>query len=139
MTSSSSDSERRISATFEGERIEAEAGISVAAALIATGRPAWRTTRGGKPRGLFCGIGVCFDCIVNIDGESGQRSCMVPLTEGMRITDAANLPDVVTNTDAANLPDVENDTDAAHLPTTEGGSDVAPGATAATEPEGGQR
>lgn len=75
----------RVHAAFDGEPIEAEAGASVAAALIASDRVAWRTTREGRPRGLFCGIGVCFDCIVEIDGESGQRACMIPLAEGMDV------------------------------------------------------
>lgn len=74
-----------VRATFEGEPIEAPAGASVAAALIASDRTAWRRTRDGQPRGLFCGIGVCFDCLVEIDGESGQRACMIPLAEGMRV------------------------------------------------------
>lgn len=76
---------RRIRASFDGEPVECEDGASVAAALTASGRTAWRTTREGAPRGLFCGIGVCFDCIVEIDGESGQRACMIPLREGMEI------------------------------------------------------
>ena len=75
----------RVHAAFEGEPIEAEAGASVAAALIASDRVAWRTTREGRSRGLFCGIGVCFDCLVEIDGESGQRACMIPLAEGMDV------------------------------------------------------
>jgi len=79
-----------VHATFEGEPIEAEAGASVAAALIGSGRTAWRTTRAGEPRGLFCGIGVCFDCLVDIDGETGQRACMIPLAEGMRIEATAS-------------------------------------------------
>lgn len=74
-----------VRATFEGEPLESAAGASVAAALIAAGRSAWRETREGAPRGLFCGIGVCFDCIVEIDGESGQRACMVPLQDGMDV------------------------------------------------------
>ncbi|QIM18193.1 (2Fe-2S)-binding protein [Leucobacter coleopterorum] len=75
----------QVQASFCGEPLTAEAGSSVAAALLASGQPAWRTTRDGKPRGLFCGIGVCFDCVVEIDGESGQRACMIPLQEGMQI------------------------------------------------------
>jgi len=75
----------RVRASFDGDAVEGEAGTSVAAALTASGRTAWRTTREGAPRGLFCGIGVCFDCIVEIDGESGQRACMIPLREGMEI------------------------------------------------------
>ncbi len=75
----------RVRAAFEGEPLEAEAGASVAAALIGEGRQAWRTTREGRPRGLFCGIGVCYDCLVEIDGESGQRACMIPLRDGMEV------------------------------------------------------
>ena len=79
----------RVHATFDGAPLEAEAGTSVAAALIATGTRSWRTTRDGRQRGLFCGIGVCFDCLVEIDGESGQRACMIPLAEGMDVRSAS--------------------------------------------------
>lgn len=74
-----------VRATFDGEPISCPAGASVAAALISTGKRAWRETRSGAQRGLFCGIGVCFDCIVEIDGESGQRACMIPLADGMDV------------------------------------------------------
>jgi len=77
-----------VAARFDGEPLLAPAGVSVAAALLADGRTAWRTTREGAQRGLFCGIGVCFDCLVEIDGESGQRACMIPLAEGMEIRSA---------------------------------------------------
>ena len=77
-----------VRATFDGEPIEAEAGSSVAAAIMQSRGPAWRTTKSGAGRGLFCGIGVCYDCIVEIDGESGQRACMVPLAEGMDVRPA---------------------------------------------------
>ena len=90
----------RVRATFEGEPIEAEAGASVAAALIAADRVAWRTTRGGAQRGLFCGIGVCFDCLVEIDGESGQRACMIALQEGMRVCDNGARKPAGPKTDA---------------------------------------
>ena len=79
----------RVRATFDGEPLEAEAGTSVASALIATGTRSWRTTREDRSRGLFCGIGVCFDCLVEIDGESGQRACMIPLGEGMDVRSAS--------------------------------------------------
>lgn len=77
-----------IQATFEGEPLTCAPGASVAAALIATGKNAWRDTRSGASRGLFCGIGVCFDCLVEIDGESGQRACMIPLADGMDVRKA---------------------------------------------------
>lgn len=74
-----------ITAAFDGAQITAPAGASVAAALLASGRISWRTTRSGRQRGLFCGIGVCFDCLVEIDGETGQRACLIALGEGMDI------------------------------------------------------
>lgn len=77
--------DNEVHATFDGEPISCQPGASVAAALIATGKRGWRETRSGASRGLFCGIGVCFDCLVEIDGESGQRSCMIPLQEGMDV------------------------------------------------------
>lgn len=77
-----------VQATFGGEPISCAPGASVAAALIATGKNAWRETRSGASRGLFCGIGVCFDCLVEIDGESGQRACMIPLADGMDVRKA---------------------------------------------------
>src|SRR5690554_1295119 len=82
-TGSNTSSSSSIHATFDGEPIEADPGTSVAAALMASGQIAWRPTRSGQPRGLFCGIGICFDCLVEIDGESGQRACMIPLVDGM--------------------------------------------------------
>lgn len=52
-------------------------GQTVGAALVAAGVRSWRTTRvGGRPRGLFCGIGICFDCLVVIDGRPNQRACL---------------------------------------------------------------
>jgi len=62
--------------TFEGRRIEAEAGESLAATLAAQGTHALRTTRSGAERGMFCGMGVCQDCLVEIDGKPNQRACM---------------------------------------------------------------
>jgi predicted molibdopterin-dependent oxidoreductase YjgC len=73
-----------LTATFDGEPLTGEPGQSVAAALLAAGIPAWRTTRrGGRPRGVFCGIGVCHDCLLTVDGVPDQRACLVPLEAGM--------------------------------------------------------
>jgi aerobic-type carbon monoxide dehydrogenase small subunit (CoxS/CutS family) len=57
----------------------------VAAALIAAGRRVFRTTPGGAPRGVYCGIGLCFECTVTIDGRSGVRACRTPVRDGMRV------------------------------------------------------
>lgn len=71
----------------DGESLPFVEGQTVAAALVAVGRVAWRTTRvNHRPRGVFCGIGVCFDCLVTIDGSGGQRACLVPARPGMTVT-----------------------------------------------------
>ncbi|AIJ12354.1 (2Fe-2S)-binding protein [Streptomyces lividans] len=71
----------------DGEPLPYTEGQTVAAALVAAGRVAWRTTRvGHRPRGVFCGIGVCFDCLVTVDGARGQRACLVPARAGMTVT-----------------------------------------------------
>ena len=75
-----------ITFTFNGEELTAREGQSVAAALIANDERITRLTRhGGKPRALFCGIGVCFDCLITIDGQRNQRSCITLLQEGLVI------------------------------------------------------
>jgi len=72
---------------FDGRPTRYVEGQSIGAALTAAGVRSWRTTRfGGRPRGLFCGIGVCFDCLVTVDGRPNERACLVPVREGMRVT-----------------------------------------------------
>ncbi|HEX5541391.1 MAG TPA: (2Fe-2S)-binding protein [Micromonospora sp.] len=69
---------------FDGRRIEFRPGQSVGAALVNVGMRSWRRTRlTGRPRGIFCGIGVCFDCLVEIDGTPNQRACLIPARAGM--------------------------------------------------------
>lgn len=71
----------------DGSTVPFRDGQSVGAALVAHGVTAWRTTRvSGRPRGLFCGIGICFDCLVTVDGAPNQRACLVRAREGMRVT-----------------------------------------------------
>lgn len=58
----------------------------MAAALMAAGQVVFRrTARGNAPRGLFCGMGVCYDCLVVIDGQAGRRACMTEVSDGMRV------------------------------------------------------
>lgn len=71
---------------FDGRPVPAAPGQTVAAALWAAGVRSWRTTRNaGAPRGLFCGIGACFDCLVTIDGTANQRACLIPARPGMSV------------------------------------------------------
>ncbi|RWR24770.1 (2Fe-2S)-binding protein [Agrococcus lahaulensis] len=72
-----------MSATFEfaGEPIEARQGQTIAGALLAAGRVSWRTAAGAE-RGVFCGIGVCHDCVVTVNGASGVRACLRTASDG---------------------------------------------------------
>ena len=72
--------------SVDGEPMTARPGQTIAAALYANGtRVLRRTRRDGKPRGLYCAMGVCFDCVVEVDGETA-RACMRYVAEGMRVT-----------------------------------------------------
>ncbi|NUS06965.1 MAG: (2Fe-2S)-binding protein [Nonomuraea sp.] len=91
--------------TFRGAAVPAEPGQSVGAALVAAGILDWRTTRkGGRPRGLFCGIGVCFDCLITIDGVPDRRACLVPSRDGMRLGDPTPTPPPAPDPDPAHDP-----------------------------------
>ncbi|WP_439595724.1 FAD-dependent oxidoreductase [Falsiroseomonas sp.] len=81
--------------TFEGRPIPALYGETVAAALSAAGELTLRYTQSGAPRGLHCGMGACFDCLVTIDGRANQRACLAKVTPGMvvqRATPAQPAP-----------------------------------------------
>jgi glycine/D-amino acid oxidase-like deaminating enzyme len=71
--------------TFEGAPIEALPGETIAAALSAADIVTFRKTRTGEPRGQFCGMGVCFDCLVTVDGRRSQRACLTKIAAGMDI------------------------------------------------------
>lgn len=69
--------------TFDGEQMRAEDGQTIAAALMAEGITSWRTTRfGGSPRGILCGIGVCYDCLLTLNGEPNVRACVTQVQTG---------------------------------------------------------
>ncbi|MEU8620566.1 (2Fe-2S)-binding protein [Streptomyces sp. NPDC048623] len=73
--------------TFDGRELPAQEGQSVAAVLWSAGILAWRTTRAnGAPRGAFCGIGQCFDCLVTVNGRPNQRACLLPARPGDTVT-----------------------------------------------------
>lgn len=77
----------KIAVLFDGGPIEAYEGETVAAALVAAGHTAFRkTARQGAPRAVYCGMGVCYDCLVVVDGQTNQRACMTPVRDGMQVT-----------------------------------------------------
>jgi len=73
---------------FDGHRIRAPQGISVAAALLLAGNAACRMTARKAPRGPHCMMGVCFECIVEVEGRGARQACMLEVSSGLRIKSA---------------------------------------------------
>lgn len=88
----------RVSVTLDGEPLALPGGTNLAAALLAAGVETLRSTPvSGAPRGPFCMMGACFDCLVEIDGITRQ-ACMTDTAEGLEITRAPGkkgLPDAL--------------------------------------------
>jgi D-hydroxyproline dehydrogenase subunit gamma len=74
-----------VAITVDGQERTAHAGETVAAALIADDGIATRQTASGAWRGVYCGMGACFDCLAVIDGVPNTRTCMTLVDEGMRV------------------------------------------------------
>ncbi|MCG6902560.1 MAG: FAD-dependent oxidoreductase [Rhodobacter sp.] len=74
-----------LSFRWNGRPIKAQPGDSIAAALTAIGVHTFGTSRKARERGLFCGMGVCQDCLVIVDGKRSQRACMIEVREGMTV------------------------------------------------------
>lgn len=73
---------------FDGYQIDAVPGDSVATALLAAGHLASRTTASGKRRGPHCMMGSCFECLVEIDGQTRQQACLVLVEPGLKVLSA---------------------------------------------------
>jgi len=110
--SSQDQSALSFSFTLEGEQLSAEEGDSIASAMVRNRQMICRITDEDKPRGIFCGMGVCNECAVEIDGVPGQLSCMKSVKPGMEInyqeqhrlaplasTDSVQLPEVLLTPD----------------------------------------
>lgn len=71
---------------YEGRSIVARLGDTVAAALLAAGETTLRGTPvSSAPRAPYCMMGVCFDCLMEIDGVGNRQACLTPVIEGMRV------------------------------------------------------
>ncbi|WP_295805660.1 (2Fe-2S)-binding protein [uncultured Nitratireductor sp.] len=76
----------RVSFTFEGCSIDAAAGDTIASALMLAGETHFRNTPVSQSeRGPFCLMGVCFECLVEVDGIPNRQACMVSVREGMKV------------------------------------------------------
>jgi len=81
----------QISIVVNDETVTAFEGESVATALMASGYGIMRTTKNGEPRSVFCGMGVCFDCLVVVDQVPNSRACMTWVKPDMRISQQQGL------------------------------------------------
>jgi len=86
-----------VTITFDGSAFTVPAGISVAAAFLVSGVHEFRSSVvGGVPRAPYCMMGVCFECLVEIDGVPARQSCLVLVKDGMTVrrqVGAAHLDD----------------------------------------------
>ncbi|GAA4200594.1 hypothetical protein GCM10022252_54040 [Streptosporangium oxazolinicum] len=79
--------------SVDGAPVPVVPGQTVGAAMHGAGVRSWRTTRfGGRPRGLFCGIGVCFDCLVTVNGIPSLRACLTEALPGDTVTTGGSPP-----------------------------------------------
>lgn len=86
---------RPIRFTFEGRRVEAQPGDSIATALLAAGSEMTRETAvSGETRAPYCLMGVCFECLVEVDGVPNRQACLVPVAEGMTVNRQRGAPSI---------------------------------------------
>lgn len=78
---------------IDGVAVQAERGEPVAAVLLRQAEPWSRTTPVGQSRRApYCMMGVCFDCLAEIDGVSSVQTCLTPVCDGMRIARQLGRP-----------------------------------------------
>lgn len=82
-------SEPTVTLVCDGAELQVQAGISVAAALLGAAHPFFRRSSSGEPRGPLCGMGVCYECRVTIDGVAHRRACLVTVLDGLHVVTAA--------------------------------------------------
>lgn len=75
-----------LSIAINGKMLNVQRGITVAAAVAIAGIDASRRSVSGDVRGPLCGMGICFECRVTIDGEPHRVSCQVRVEEGMEVS-----------------------------------------------------
>jgi predicted molibdopterin-dependent oxidoreductase YjgC len=77
--------------TFDGTPLTAARGMTIGGALLTNGITSWRQTRSdGRPRGIFCAIGACFDCLVDVVPGYAVRACLIPVHDGDIITTSSS-------------------------------------------------
>ncbi|MFF2808211.1 (2Fe-2S)-binding protein [Streptomyces sp. NPDC058000] len=84
--------DRPLRIMVDGEPVGGIAGQTIAGVMLAADRLAWRRGRSGAPRGVFCGIGVCFDCLVTVGDERDVRACRRRARDGDVVTTQTREP-----------------------------------------------
>jgi D-hydroxyproline dehydrogenase subunit gamma len=80
------DPQGKLTVYLDEMPVTAAQGDLVAAVLLASDNPTCRRAPvGGGPRAPYCMMGVCFDCLVEIDGQANRQACLVPVADGMRV------------------------------------------------------
>ena len=83
---SEDDARAPVEVFIDGRSVAAREGDTVSAALLASGLDVRRATAvSGAPRLPYCMMGVCFDCLVTVDGVGNRQGCLVPVSPGMKI------------------------------------------------------
>ena len=86
---------RSVTLTVDGRPVAAHAGDSVAAVLLAEGSlPTRVSPASGAPRAPYCMMGVCFECLVTIDGIPNRQACLTPVAEGMVVLTGRGAPEL---------------------------------------------
>lgn len=75
----------KVTLNVNSKAITVERGTVVAVAVIAAGFTSFRRSVMGQPRGPICGMGICFECRVTINGQAHSRSCQIPCQSGMDV------------------------------------------------------
>ncbi len=76
---------RKIVFFVNGKSTTAHMGETIHAALIAAGYYQLRKSKTHQPRGVFCGMGVCYECLITVNNKSTQRACATAVEEGMKV------------------------------------------------------
>jgi predicted molibdopterin-dependent oxidoreductase YjgC len=83
---------KEIEIIFDGKKLKAFEGEMIATALMAAGIKTFRyTSKRREPRGIFCAIGRCTDCVMEVDGVSNVRTCVTPAKAGMIVNTQIGL------------------------------------------------
>ncbi|MDF2642583.1 MAG: NAD(FAD)-dependent dehydrogenase [Pseudomonas sp.] len=103
-------STRTVNITFNDRPLSVPAGLSVAAALLMSGVNRFRATPVSEaPRAPYCMMGVCFECLVEIDGVPNRQSCLIEVDEGMRIRSQEGARDLIFQPSVVQIMEVQHE------------------------------